>query len=270
MYVCSALVVPVSTTPIVAGAATVTSNAYPGMADPVDTSLAFKLHSRPGAPRTVILDFTGHTATGTAWNPTAPIVSPPYDIDGVPSSFSQQELANIIAIWRNVAEDYSPFEVRTKRGRKPDGGEGGAAARCASACVLLAAARSGLPSAGTVPHASPNSWSHGRSRNHRIMPGMRGSPRGPSLAPPCLQPIPYLPNTPPLGSNLRLLSSPPPPLHHHLRSTSPPRRPTPPATPSTWPTAGRASSSEGRAPTGSAPRLEASLTFPPLACRTTR
>ena len=141
------------------------------MADPVDTSLAFKLHSRPGAPRTILLDFTGHTATGTAWNTTGSIVTPPYDIDGIPSSFSQTELANIIAIWRGVAEDYSPFEVRAERGRKPDGREGaGAGARQRR---LPAAARSRL-------QASPEPWPHSLNIERRTVPRML---RRPSLAP---------------------------------------------------------------------------------------
>ena len=35
--------------------------------DPTNTAEAFKLHSRPGA-RVILLDFDGHTTTGTAWN----------------------------------------------------------------------------------------------------------------------------------------------------------------------------------------------------------
>lgn len=74
----------------------------------------FKLHSRPGAQRTLYIDFDGHTATGTAWNANyglASIASPPYDLDGVPFSFSQIELERIQGIWQRVAEDYAPFDV---------------------------------------------------------------------------------------------------------------------------------------------------------------
>ncbi len=74
----------------------------------------FLLHSRPGAQRTIYLDFNGHTATNTAWNASygiASIDSPPYDLDGLPYSYSQTELDRIQAIWQRVAEDYAPFDV---------------------------------------------------------------------------------------------------------------------------------------------------------------
>ncbi|KAI8465235.1 MAG: hypothetical protein J3K34DRAFT_525530 [Monoraphidium minutum] len=89
-------------------------SAEAGAADPTDLALAFKLHSRPGAPRKLVLDFDGHTATGTAWNqawgiPT--IVTPAYDLDGNPADFNAQERTNIISIWRAVAEDFAAFDV---------------------------------------------------------------------------------------------------------------------------------------------------------------
>ena len=75
----------------------------------------FLLHSRPGAQRVIYLDFNGHTTSGTPWNSNftsgANIVTPPYDSDGVPSSFSTTELDTIQAIWQRVAEDYAPFEL---------------------------------------------------------------------------------------------------------------------------------------------------------------
>jgi hypothetical protein len=97
---------------IVAGA---TGNAAPGQADPIDVTQFLKLHSRPGAPRTILLDFTGHTTTGTAWNAVsgrpASIVTPPYSTDADTTTFTDTEKRNIIAIWRAVAEDYAPFDV---------------------------------------------------------------------------------------------------------------------------------------------------------------
>lgn len=56
-------------------------------------SETFFLHSRPGATKTIYLDFNGHTTTGTAWNTNPgwnvdPIVTPAYDTDGNPASFS--------------------------------------------------------------------------------------------------------------------------------------------------------------------------------------
>jgi hypothetical protein len=93
-------------------------NAMPadaGAPDPVDLDQFLSLHSRPGAPRIILLDFTGHSTSDTAWNagagrPTT-IVTPPYDIDGNPSIFSPTERANIVAIWRAVAEDFAAFDV---------------------------------------------------------------------------------------------------------------------------------------------------------------
>ncbi|MCB1909997.1 MAG: PKD domain-containing protein [Rhodocyclaceae bacterium] len=83
----------------------------------------FLLHSRPGAQRTIYLDFDGHSATNTAWNAgygIASIDSPPYDIDGLPFSFGQTELERIQAIWQRVAEDYAPFDVDVTTETPPD------------------------------------------------------------------------------------------------------------------------------------------------------
>lgn len=74
----------------------------------------FLLHSRPGANRTIYLNFTGGTVSGTAWNSSygiASIYAQPYDIDGNPGSFSTAELQNIQSIWQRVAEDYAAFDV---------------------------------------------------------------------------------------------------------------------------------------------------------------
>ncbi|MFM2318092.1 MAG: hypothetical protein RLZZ215_713 [Pseudomonadota bacterium] len=73
----------------------------------------FKLHSNPGAPNVVYLDFDGHLITGTAWNSsTSPsFTARPYDLDANPSSFSETEKANIAEVWRRVAEDYAPFNI---------------------------------------------------------------------------------------------------------------------------------------------------------------
>ena len=75
----------------------------------------FRLHSRPGALRKIYLDFNGHTTTGALWNQNytggANIVTPPFDIDGNPASFSTTELERIQYIWQRVVEDYAPFDV---------------------------------------------------------------------------------------------------------------------------------------------------------------
>jgi subtilisin-like proprotein convertase family protein len=82
-------------------------------APPIDPAAAFQLHSRPTATKVIYLDFTGHTTTGTAWNDAShpTIVTPAYDLDNDPSTFSTTERQQIIGIWQRVAEDYSPFDV---------------------------------------------------------------------------------------------------------------------------------------------------------------
>lgn len=86
--------------------------AVPGAIYPPEQT--FLLHSRPGSKRKIYLDFNGHTTTGSAWNTSYgidPIVSPAFDLDGVPGTFSSTELAMIQNIWRRVAEDYAAFDV---------------------------------------------------------------------------------------------------------------------------------------------------------------
>jgi PKD repeat protein len=80
-----------------------------GTLAPLDQT--FLLHSRPGAKRTIYLNFKGATLTGTAWNSAGSIAAPPYDIDGVPGTFSTAELQRIQYIWQRVAEDYAAFDV---------------------------------------------------------------------------------------------------------------------------------------------------------------
>lgn len=78
----------------------------------IPTAAAFTLHSKPGAPNVIYLDFDGHTVTGSAWNSTTnPSYSAvAYNIDAI-AGFSTAELNNIINIWRRVSEDYAPFNV---------------------------------------------------------------------------------------------------------------------------------------------------------------
>ena len=71
---------------------------------------AFKMHSKPGASKTIYLDFDGHTASGTAWS-SSTIIAPAYDLSGNPAAFDNNELSNIISIWNRVSEDYRPFDV---------------------------------------------------------------------------------------------------------------------------------------------------------------
>jgi PKD repeat protein len=84
-------------------------------AAPYPDDQTFLLHSRPGATKVIYLDFDGHVTSGTAWNSNfnggQDIVSAPYDADGIPSSFSSAERANIQYMWQRVAEDFAPFDV---------------------------------------------------------------------------------------------------------------------------------------------------------------
>jgi PKD repeat protein len=86
------------------------SGALTGALAPLDQT--FLLHSRPGAARTVYLNFRGAQLSGTAWNGSSTTLTAlPYDIDGLPYSNSQAELERIQYIWQRVAEDYAPFDV---------------------------------------------------------------------------------------------------------------------------------------------------------------
>ena len=82
-------------------------------AAPPTTDAVFSLASRPGADHTIYLDFDGHVTEGTSWNNAdrPSIVSPPYDLDGDPETWTSTELANIRAAYEGVAEDFAPFDV---------------------------------------------------------------------------------------------------------------------------------------------------------------
>ncbi len=72
--------------------------------------------SNPGAPRTIYLDFNGHTQkqwTRTDVTPNVTfnnVVSAAFDTDGR-FGFSDSEIAQIRDIWSRVAEDFAPFNV---------------------------------------------------------------------------------------------------------------------------------------------------------------
>jgi serralysin len=65
--------------------------------------------SFPGAHAKVFLEFAGEQ--NYDWNGYTPGVTPAYDVDGDPTTFSDLELANIHEIWQRVSEKYSPFNV---------------------------------------------------------------------------------------------------------------------------------------------------------------
>lgn len=72
-------------------------------------------NSRPQASQKLYLDFNGNGAidnwNGWGWGGKDVTASNAYDIDGNNDEFSAQELANIRAIWKGVAEKFSPWEI---------------------------------------------------------------------------------------------------------------------------------------------------------------
>lgn len=75
-------------------------------------------NSRPGSARTLVLDFTGATISGTDWNVANPEFTArssyrarPFDLDGFESTFSSLEVETIRLICNRVAEDFRPFDI---------------------------------------------------------------------------------------------------------------------------------------------------------------
>ncbi|MEO0608831.1 MAG: GC-type dockerin domain-anchored protein [Planctomycetota bacterium] len=67
------------------------------------------LESIPGADKTIYLDVDGHFSTNNSWGHS--INFPPYNTNGDPSTFSDSEKEAIIEHWREVSEDFQPFNV---------------------------------------------------------------------------------------------------------------------------------------------------------------
>ncbi|QWC85126.1 hypothetical protein KLP28_16655 [Nocardioidaceae bacterium] len=79
---------------------------------PLDST--FTLQSRPGASRTIYLDFGGDRVTETAWNESygSSIAVSAYSLDDrADDAFSDAELREIQRAWQVVSEDYAPFDV---------------------------------------------------------------------------------------------------------------------------------------------------------------
>ena len=80
----------------------------------VNPAIAFALHSKPGAPRVVYLNFRGENVSGTQWNAMSGRSNHPmrpYSEDGDPATFSQAELNTIAEVWKRIAEDFAPFNI---------------------------------------------------------------------------------------------------------------------------------------------------------------
>ncbi len=84
-------------------------------AAPYPLADTFKLHSNPGASKTIYLDFDGMTLSGISWtaskNGGKDIIAPAWSLDGDAATFNDAERTAIQDIWRRVAEDYSVFDV---------------------------------------------------------------------------------------------------------------------------------------------------------------
>ncbi|MDH4396626.1 MAG: PKD domain-containing protein [Limnobacter sp.] len=88
----------------------------------IPLSETFLLHSKPNSSKTIYLDFNGHTLTGTSVNVLYgkdPINAVGYDIDGIPGSFNNTELAFIQGVWKRVSEDFAAFDVNVTTQEPP-------------------------------------------------------------------------------------------------------------------------------------------------------
>ena len=76
---------------------------------------ALSLHSNTGVNPVIYLDFDGHTTAGTPWNTNNnsdnPFTVPAWSMDANRAAFSSIEQDKIIHIWRQVAEDFAPFDI---------------------------------------------------------------------------------------------------------------------------------------------------------------
>ncbi len=75
----------------------------------------FRLHSRPGAARTIFLDVDGATISGAAWNDSR-WISPTLANGTYPGvtgggAFTSTQDAWVQEVWRQVSETYAPFDV---------------------------------------------------------------------------------------------------------------------------------------------------------------
>ena len=73
------------------------------------------LQSRPGSANVLYLDYWGGTLTDSAWNANytsnAPINYTAFDSNGNPGAFSSAERYSIWLSWREVVEDFAPFDI---------------------------------------------------------------------------------------------------------------------------------------------------------------
>ena len=67
------------------------------------------LESNPGASKTLYMDFDGHHSVNDGWGHN--ITFPPYNTAGGTGTFTDQEKSDIINHWREVVEDFAPYDI---------------------------------------------------------------------------------------------------------------------------------------------------------------
>jgi len=78
------------------------------------SSQPIQLTSKPNSSNKLYLCFVGGSITNTVWNDTFLVQTynpKPFDIDGNPAIFSDNEQAFIKDVWELVVEDYKPFDI---------------------------------------------------------------------------------------------------------------------------------------------------------------
>jgi hypothetical protein len=70
---------------------------------PVPLADTFLLHSLPGATEILYMDFDGYDGVWGDYTP--------WDTDGDPNTFSDEERTTIQEVWVSVAEDFAPFNI---------------------------------------------------------------------------------------------------------------------------------------------------------------
>lgn len=86
------------------------TSTYTGVAPTVTAVTAFQLHSRPGASKTLYLDFNGHTTPAGYWDANA-VTVPAFKLAGTATALDQVNLNAIRDIWLHVAEDFAAWDI---------------------------------------------------------------------------------------------------------------------------------------------------------------
>ena len=86
------------------------TSTYTGTRPAVDAVTAFQLHSRPGASKTLYLDFNGHTSPAGYWAANA-VTIPAFKLAGTASPTDQVNLNAIRDIWLHVAEAFAAWDI---------------------------------------------------------------------------------------------------------------------------------------------------------------